>query len=151
MYVCVCIFLSFHLVDPASIFPMAHKHTLLGIHKEGSIFPACVCVCVCVCAVVTQSCPTLHPMDCSPPGSSVHGTLHARILQWDAISFFRGSSQARDQTQYPALQANALPSELPGKPLPVHEDSPKFLCLVTWPLLPFVFKMRCTVRKVKNK
>ena len=42
----------------------------------------CVCVCVCVCACsVTQSCPTLcSPMDCSPPGSSVHGIFQARIL-----------------------------------------------------------------------
>ena len=38
-------------------------------------------------------------MDCSPPGSSVHGILQARILEWVAISFSRGSSQPRDQTQ----------------------------------------------------
>ena len=52
----------------------------------------CVCVCVCVCL-----CPTLcKPMDCSPPGSSVHGILQARILEWVAIPFSRGSSQPRD-------------------------------------------------------
>ena len=45
-----------------------------------------------------QSCPTLcDPMDCSPPGSSVHGILQARILEWVAISSSRGSSQPRDQ------------------------------------------------------
>ena len=38
-------------------------------------------------------------MDCSPPGSSVHGIFQARILEWCAISFSRGSSQPRDQTQ----------------------------------------------------
>ena len=38
-------------------------------------------------------------MDCSPPGSSVHGILQARILEWVAISFSRGSSQPRDRTQ----------------------------------------------------
>ena len=38
-------------------------------------------------------------MDCSPPGSSVHGTLQARVLEWAAISFSRGSSRPRDQTQ----------------------------------------------------
>ena len=38
------------------------------------------------------------PMDCSPPGSSVHGIFHARILEWVAISFCRGSSRPRDQT-----------------------------------------------------
>ena len=37
---------------------------------------------------VTQSCPTLcDPMDCSPPGSSVHGILQARVLEWGAIAF----------------------------------------------------------------
>ena len=40
---------------------------------------------------VTQSCPTLcNPVGCSPPGSSVHGILQARILEWVAISFSRG-------------------------------------------------------------
>ena len=37
------------------------------------------------------------PVDCSPSGSSVHGILQARILDWIAISFSRGSSQPRDQ------------------------------------------------------
>ena len=47
-----------------------------------------------------QSCLTLcNPMDCSPPGSSVHGTLQARILLWAAISFSRGSSWLRNSTQ----------------------------------------------------
>ena len=37
---------------------------------------------------VTQSCPTLHdPMDCSPPGSSVHEIFQARVLEWGAIAF----------------------------------------------------------------
>ena len=43
---------------------------------------------------VAQSCPTLcDPMDCSPPGSSVHGILQARTLEWVAIFFSRGSSR----------------------------------------------------------
>ena len=49
--------------------------------------------------LVAQSCPTLcNPMDCSTPGSSVHGILQARILERVAISHSRGSSQPRDQT-----------------------------------------------------
>jgi len=49
---------------------------------------------------VTQSCPTLcDPMDCSPPGSLVHGIFQAWILEWVAIPFSRGSSQPRDRTQ----------------------------------------------------
>ena len=54
---------------------------------------------VVVAVLVAQSCPTLcDPMDCSPPGSSVHGTLRARILEWVAIPFTRRSSRIRDQT-----------------------------------------------------
>ena len=50
--------------------------------------------------LVTQSCPTLcDPMDCSLPDSFVHGILQARILEWDAISFSRESSQPRDWTE----------------------------------------------------
>ena len=49
---------------------------------------------------VAQSCLTLcDPMDCSPPGSSIHGIPQARILEWVAISFSRGSSRPRDRTQ----------------------------------------------------
>ena len=49
---------------------------------------------------VTQSCPTLcYPMDCSLPGSSVHGIFQARVLEWVAISFSRESSWPRDWTQ----------------------------------------------------
>ena len=49
--------------------------------------------------LIAQSCLTLcEPMDCGPPGSSVHGVLQARILEWVAISFFSGSFPSRDQT-----------------------------------------------------
>ena len=48
---------------------------------------------------VAQSCPTLcDPIDCSLSGSSAHGILWARILEWVAIPFSRGSSQPRDRT-----------------------------------------------------
>ena len=48
---------------------------------------------------VTQSCLTLcDPVDCSLSGSSVHGIFQARVLEWGAISFSRGSSQPRDRT-----------------------------------------------------
>ena len=47
-----------------------------------------------MCVSVTQSCPTLCDlMDCSPPGSSVHGILQAIILVWAAIPFSRGFSR----------------------------------------------------------
>ena len=42
---------------------------------------------------------SLRPMDCSPPGSSIHVIFQARVLEWVAISFCRGSSQPKDRTQ----------------------------------------------------
>ena len=54
-------------------------------------------------------------MDCSLPGSSLHGILQARVLEWVAISFSRGSSQPGNQTGVSALQADSLPIELSGK------------------------------------
>ena len=54
---------------------------------------------VCVCAQSRQSCLTLQDtMDCSSPGSSVHGIFQTRILEWVAISFSSGPSQPRDWT-----------------------------------------------------
>ena len=52
----------------------------------------------------TQSCPTLRdPMDCSPPGSSIHGIFLARVLEWGAIAF-------SDNVYYIALKRYELPS-----------------------------------------
>jgi len=69
------------------------------------------------CVLVVQSCLTLcDPMDYSPTGSSVHGILQARILEWDVTSFFRGSSRSRDGPGSPALQADSLQSAPPVKP-----------------------------------
>ena len=53
-----------------------------------------------LCVKVAQSCLTLcDPMDCSVPGSAVHGILQARTLEWVTVPFSRGSSQPRDQIQ----------------------------------------------------
>ena len=62
--------------------------------------------------LVAKSCLTFcDPMDYSPQGSSVHEILQARILEWVATSFSRGSSWPRDQTQVSSLQADSLPFE----------------------------------------
>ena len=59
------------------------------IHKHLPVFSTSVCV----HANLLQSCTTLcSPMDCCPPGSSVHGNFQARILEWLAISFSKASS-----------------------------------------------------------
>ena len=66
---------------------------------------------------VAQSCPTLcGSVDCSPPGSSVRGILQARILEWAAISFSKDLLNSGIEPGSPALQADALLSEPPGKP-----------------------------------
>ena len=74
--------------------------------RATQVTDVCVCVCVCVRArarartKLVQSCPTLcNSMDCSLSGSSVHRIFQARILEWVAVPFSRGSSQPRDQTQ----------------------------------------------------
>ena len=65
-------------------------------------------------SVHVQSCPTLcHPMGHSPPGSSVHGILQARILEWVAISFSRRSSRPRNRTQVSCI-AGRFFTELQG-------------------------------------
>ena len=81
-----------------------------------------LCACVCVCAHVCisfQLCLTLcHPLGCNPPGFSVlnsHGILQARMLEWVAIPFSRGSSQPRDQTWVSCI-VGTFTSEPPGKP-----------------------------------
>ena len=59
---------------------------------------------------VAQSCLTLRdPMDCSPPGSSVHGIFQARVLEWGATAFSRGFSQPGIESVSLALQADSLP------------------------------------------
>ena len=76
---------------------------LLGIYPDKSPIKKdthALRSCALCCAFITQSCPTLcDPVDCSPPGSSVHGILQARILEWVAVPSSRGSSQPRDRTQ----------------------------------------------------
>ena len=55
---------------------------------------------------VAQSCPTLcNPMDCSLPGSAIYGIFQARVLEWVAISFSRGSSRSGDRTQVSHIAA----------------------------------------------
>ena len=80
-----------------------------------------IVLCVfCVCSVA-QSHPTLcDPMDCSPPGSSVHGTLQARILEWVATPSTRGSSWHRARicpSHIPCSTGRLFTAEPLGKPL----------------------------------
>ena len=67
--------------------------------------------------LVAQSCPALCDlMDCSPPGSAVHGILQAGRLKWVAILFSRDLPNPGIEPRSPTLQADSLPAESPGKP-----------------------------------
>ena len=94
---------------PKELFPLGY---LLRIYMLYSVY-----VCVCMPAKSLQSCTTLcNPMDCSPPVSLVHGVLQARILEWVAISSYRGSSLPRDQTCISCIGRRILLTEPPGSP-----------------------------------
>ena len=60
------------------------------------------------------------PMDCSPPGSSAHGILQARILAWVAISFSRGSTQPMNRTWVSCIAGRFFTTLPPGKPFIRH-------------------------------
>ena len=93
------------------------------------------CCCCCCCCLVTSV--VFSPMECSLPGSSVHGILQVRILEWVAMSSFRGSSQPGNWSQVSFL-ADSLPLCHQGSPLayiltfyssfaPVKEKGPTFI------------------------
>ena len=70
--------------------------------------------------LVAQSCPTLcDPIDCSPPGSSVHGIPQARILEWLPFPSSGGLPDPGIKSGSPTLQADYLPSEPPEKPMKI--------------------------------
>ena len=80
---------------------------------------------------VSQSCPAL----CDPMDYMVHGILQARILEWIAFQFSKGSFQPRDQTQVSRIARDSLPAEPQGKPKGSHKGSPKIRCslfLLQW-------------------
>ena len=73
---------------------------------------------LCYCKSLLLCLTLCHPVDCSPPGSFVHGILQERILDWAGISSSRGSSRPMIEPESlasPALQVDSLPLALPGK------------------------------------
>ena len=112
----------FWTIDTSLLFlmPISFPNSSMGLvgrDVQGSNHLACsfrIYFCRAVLCLVTHLCPTLYdPMNCSLPGSSVHGILQGQILEWVAIPLSRGSSQPRS----PASQVDSLPSELPEKPI----------------------------------
>ena len=82
---------------------------------------------------VTQSWPALQDsMDCSPPGSSVHGISQARILEWVAVPFSRDLLDTGMETVSPeslALAGRFFTTEPPGKSKSSHEEKKKFFSI----------------------
>ena len=89
-----------------------------------------------VYVLVAQSCLTLyHPMDCSPSDSSVHGVLQARIVEWQVIPSPGDLPNPGIKPRSPALQADSLPCESPGKPKYMYVlscFSRVQLCMTLW-------------------
>ena len=76
------------------ILSMRHKQSReKSLHTD--LLECCFGVCDAVTTVVSDSC---NPVDCSLPGSFIHGILQARLLEWAALSFSRGSFRPRDGT-----------------------------------------------------
>ena len=81
--------------------------------------------CACVCSVGKSYLTLWDPMDCSPPGSSVHGILQARILEWVAMPSSRGSSQLRDWTHIFCSAGRFFISELLWRIQPSSSEQQK--------------------------
>ena len=92
-------------------------------NKAGAAF---VCWMLFRCSVMSNSC---DPMDYSPPGFSAHEISQARILQWVAISFSRGSSQTRDRTHVSCI----------GRQILYHRATMEALCVFTQCLKLFIY------------
>ena len=102
------------MIPPWKLFPSSkcRDHTSPYMCTGIRVLSSTLC-----CCLVAKSCLTLcDPMDCSPPGSSVHGISQARIVEWDAIFFTRRSSQIRDQTCISCITGGFFTTESPGKP-----------------------------------
>ena len=118
--------------------------TSYWILYENIIYPRMFkCSTACMCA---QSCATLcGPMDCTPPGSSVHEIFQTRILEWVAISSSRGSFQLRDRTHISCLlhwQVHSLLPASPGKPKCLTAAKSLQSCLTLCDPVPGVLQVR---------
>ena len=108
------------------------------------------------CYLVTKLYPTLLPPDCNPPVSSAHGILQARILEWVATSFSRGSSRPRDQTCVSCLAYGFFTTKPPGKPSyhlydkwNLKNDTNELIYVYTG--ISFLYKPPCLVKKQNSK
>ena len=98
-----------------------------------------------MCAQSLQSCLILcNPMDCSPPGSSVHGILQAGILEWVAVPYSRGSSRLRDRNHVSCFAGKFFTAELLGSSFYIYVPGGVNVCLCMWVCL-CVLSCKCGV------
>ena len=91
----------------------------LALSHQGSLQRLCLCACS-VCLILCD------PINCGPAGSSVHGIFQERIGEWVAISFSRGSSQPRDQSQVSCVSCigrQILTTAKPGNPIVILDTN----------------------------
>ena len=106
-----------HLTFIISLKALSPKIVIFGIPNVGTQFSPCMCAWMLSCFSCVLFC---DPVDCSPPGSSVHGILQARILEWVCHALLQGIFLT--QGLNPALlhllhwQVGSLPLAPPGKP-----------------------------------
>ena len=96
------------------LIPSCSQHLRAKLQNQNHVLTTVLLLACCVCLAVSDSC---DHRDCSPPGSSVHGILPVRILEWLP---FLSPGDLPDPGIEPgssALQADSLPNELSGKPL----------------------------------
>ena len=121
MSVCVCVsvdvYFSFHsqLCRIKWTSSVSRYFSILPpVRKDDSIIDVYLFLSLCVCVLIAQSCLTLcDPLDCSPPGSSVHGILQTRLLERNSPGDLPDPGI---EPKFLAFQASSLPSEPPGKP-----------------------------------
>ena len=90
-----------HRATYVKIFPTINSmllHELWLVESTDAVFVSVTQLCLALC----------NPMDCSPPGSSIHGTLQARILQWVAIPLSKNLHDSESNPRSPVLQADSL-------------------------------------------
>ena len=123
-YICVCLYCHLRYIMSLIQVKCFKSDQIIIVYKLKGLFRVMISY-LCMCTQsVAQSCLTLcEPMDCSSSGSSVHGIRQTRMLEWFAMPSSRGTSPTQGSNPVSCLQADSLPSELPGKPKNTGEGS----------------------------
>ena len=111
VYICVCVYVYVYMCVCLYVYVCVYMCVCVyTVHTDIHTMEHC-------CCLVADSCLTLCiPMDCSPPGSSVHGISQARILEWVTIFFSKDLPDSGIRSESPALAGGFFTTKSPGKP-----------------------------------